>query len=80
MLRDDEPVQTLWVDRWADIEPSRLRIDARWVDIVQVAPPSVIERKSEPAVTPRGAMFAFFAIILTLGTIEVLFRCTISER
>ena len=80
MLPDDEPVQTPWVDRWPNIEPSQLPIDARWVDIVQVAPPSIIERKPEPMVAPRGVMFVFFAIILTLGTIEVLFRCTIYER
>ena len=80
MLPDDEPVQTPWVDRWPNIEPSELPIDARWVDIVQVAPPSIIERKPEPMVAPRGVMFVFFAIILTLGTIEVLFRCTIYER
>jgi hypothetical protein len=28
-------------------------------------------------VTPRGVESVFFAIVLTLGTIEVLFRCTI---
>src|ERR1700686_2169994 len=32
MLPDDEPVQTPWVDRWANIEPSEPRIVARWVD------------------------------------------------
>src|ERR1700737_1135477 len=54
MLPDDEPVQTPWVDRWANIEPSQPPIVARWVDIVQVAPPPIIERKPEPMVTPRG--------------------------
>ena len=80
MLPDDEPAQTPWVDRWTDIEPSQPAIVARWVDIVQVAPPPVIERKSEPMVALRGVMLVFFAIVLTLGTIEVLFRCTIDER
>ena len=82
MLPDDEPVQTPWVDRWANIEPSQPPIVARWVDIVQVAPPPIIERKPEPMVTPRGVLLllVFFAIVLTLGTIEVLFRCTIYER
>jgi hypothetical protein len=80
MLPDDEPVRTPWVDRWANIEPSQPPIVARWVDIVQVAPPPIIERKQEPMVTPRGVVLVFFAIVLTLGTIEVLFRCTIYER
>jgi hypothetical protein len=31
-------------------------------------------------VTPRGVVLVFFAIVLTLVTIEVLFRCTIYER
>jgi hypothetical protein len=82
MLPDEEPVQTPWVDRWANIEPSQLPIVARWVDIVQVAPLPIIERETEPMVTPRGVllMLVFIAIVLTLGTIEVLFRCTIYER
>ncbi len=80
MLPDDEPVQTPWVDRWANIEPSQPPTLARWVDIVQVAPPPIIEPKPEPMVTPRGVVLVFFAIVLTLATIEVLFRCTIYER
>jgi hypothetical protein len=80
MLPDDEPAPTPSVDRWANIEPSPLPIDARWVDIVQVASPSIIERKPELMVAPPGVMLVFFAITLTLGTIEVLFRCTIYER
>jgi hypothetical protein len=81
MLPDDELVQTPWVDRWANIELSR-PIVARWVDIVQVAPLPIIERETEPMVTPRGVMLVlvFIAIVLTLETIEVLFRCTIYER
>jgi hypothetical protein len=80
MLPDDEPVQPPWVDRWPNIEPSQFPIYARWVDIVQVAPPPIIERKPQPMIAPRGVMLAFFAIILTLGIIEVLFRRTIYER
>src|SRR6202158_3681505 len=82
MLPDDEPVQTPWVDRWANIEPSQPPIVARWVDIVQVAPPPIIERRPEPMCTPRGRLLVlvFIAIVLTLATIEVLFRCTIYER
>ena len=80
MLPDDEPAQTPWVDRWANIEPSQPPIVARWVDIVQVAPLPIIERKAEPMVTPRGVGLVFLAIVLMLATIEVLFRCTIYER
>jgi hypothetical protein len=77
----DRPVQSPWVSRWVDIEPSPLPLVARWVDIVQVAPPPAIERKPEPMATPRGMVwFVFIAIVLTLATIEVLFRGTIHER
>jgi hypothetical protein len=79
MLPDDEPVQTPWVDRWVNIEPSEPPILARWVDIVQPAPKPVIERKPEPMVRPLGVVLVFLAIVLTLATIEVLFRCTIYE-
>ena len=82
MLPHDEPGQTPWVDRRANIEPSQPPIVTRWVDIVQVAPPPIIERKPEPMVTPRGVVLVlvFIAIVLTVGIIEVLFRCTIYER
>ena len=76
----DEPAQTPWGRSWTNIEPFQHPIVARWVDIVQVAPPPIIERKPEPMVTPRGVVLVFFAIVLTLATIEVLFRCTIYER
>jgi hypothetical protein len=79
-LPDQDPAQTPWLDRWADIEPSQPPIVARWVDIIQVAPLSIIERKLQPIITPLGMLLVFFAIVLTLGTIEVLFRCTIYER
>jgi hypothetical protein len=80
MLPDEEPVQTPWVDRWVDIEPPQLPIVARWVDIVQVAPPSIIERKPEPMVTPRGVVMVIIAIALALAIVEVLFGSIIYER
>ena len=80
MLPDDEPAQTPWVIRWANIEPSQPRIIARWVDIVQVAPPPIIERKQEPMVTPRGVVIVIINIILTLAIVEVLFGGLINER
>ena len=92
MLPVDEPVQTTaqptvqptvqptWADRWANVELTRSPVIARWVDIPQVAPLSVIERKPEPEVTPRSVVLVFIAIVLMLGTIEVLFRCSIYEH
>ena len=71
----DEPVSTAWADCWANIERSQHDIDARRVDIVQAAPPLVA--KTGATDMPRGVVFVVIAIVLTLGTIEVLFRCTI---
>ena len=74
MIPDDEPVQTAvqtpWVDRWVDIEPTQLPLVARWVDIVQVTPPPL----SAPNPEPRGVVLVFITITLTLAIIEVLFR------
>jgi hypothetical protein len=76
---DDEPAQTNpqtpWVNRWVEIEPSRPKVDARWVDIAQVDPPS-IERKRAPMVSPHVVLLVFITIViaLTLATIEFMFR------
>jgi hypothetical protein len=96
MLADDSPARSLksrrdirpdgddagtpWGDRWVEFEQSPLV--ARWVDIAQVAQPPIIERKSEPLITLRSAVLMFIAIafVLTLASIEVLFRGTIYER
>ena len=91
MLLDAEPVetpaatppqtspQTPWTSRWVDIEPSTPPLDARWVDIAQVKPPSIIERKPGSTVSPHVVLLVFitFAIVLTLASIEFLFRRTI---
>lgn len=83
MLLDAEPVetppQTPWTSRWVDIEPSTPSLDARWVDIAQVKPPSIIERKPGSTVSPHVVLLVFitFAIVLTLASIEFLFRRTI---
>jgi len=64
---------TPWIDRWMDIESSPLA--ARWVDIAQVERPPIIERKAERLVRPHGVVLVFVVfVVLTLGTIEVLFR------
>lgn len=85
MLPDDSSANvdattgTRWLDRWVEIERSPLV--TRWADIAQVAPPhGAVERKAEPSVTPRGALLVLIGFVLTLGTIEVLFRRTIYER
>jgi hypothetical protein len=76
MIPDDEPVQTAvqtpWVDRWVDIEPTQLPLVARRVDIAQVTPPLL----SGPNPEPRGVVLVlvFIAIALTLAIIEALFR------
>jgi len=72
-LLNEEPVQTPWVDRWVDIEPSP--IVSRWVDIAQVAPPPIIKREPEPLVTPRGLVMVMviITIILTITIFELLF-------
>jgi hypothetical protein len=73
MLPEEEkPVQTLWVDRWVDIEPAQLPIVPRRVDIVQVAPP--IERDPEPNVTLRGVVMVSITTALTLTIIPRRFN------
>jgi len=69
-----------WADRWVDIEPSQPPLFARWVDIVQVATPPIIERKTKPITSPRDVVLVCIVIVLTLATIEVLFRGTTYER
>jgi len=76
MLADAEPVQAAppaqaapWTSRWVDIEPPP--IDARWVDIAQVAPPPI--SKPESIVTPRGVIMVIITIVLTLAIFDVLF-------
>ena len=73
----DESTQTQWVDRWAEVDRSQYPALARWIEMVEVASP-IAEPRLEGAFTPRGVVLAAIAIVLTLATIEVLFRCTIS--
>ena len=77
-LNDDATAGTPWRDRWVDIETSP--VAARWVDIAQVTPPPIAERKTEPSAMLRGMALVLLAFVLTLGTMEVLFRGTIDER
>jgi hypothetical protein len=71
----DESMAEASVDCRANIERSQHGIDARCIDIAQVAPPLIT--RTETTGTPRSVVLAVIAIVLTLGTIEVLFRCTI---
>jgi hypothetical protein len=84
MFSDDVTVQPAPqtpppINRWTDIEPAIAPFDARWVDIVQIRFPSIIERPAEPRVSPRVMMLACIVIVigLTLATIEFLFRRTV---
>jgi len=76
-MAHDESTQTQWVDRWAEIDRSQYPALAHWIEMVEIASP-IAEPRPEGAFTPRGAVLAAIAIVLTLATIEVLFRCTIS--
>jgi hypothetical protein len=60
-----------------DSVPEILPDGARWIDIDQVTPPSVIERKPEPTDLP-GVVLVAIVIVVALGTIEAVFRGTIS--
>jgi len=80
MPPDDEPEKAPAVDRAGMVELTQSPVAARWGDIIRVAPPLFIERKPGPAVRPGGVALVVIAIAVTLGTIEVLFRCTIYER
>jgi len=78
MLPVDEPVQTRWRDREANIEPSQQVRDS--VGAGQVTTPLIIEHSPERKVRLPGVMLVSIAIVLTLSTIEVLFRCTVKEE
>ena len=75
---DDAVAGTPWINRWVDIGLSDHPLDARWVDIAQTLPPSIVEREPEPMVSPRVMLLVLIAIAiaLTLATIEFLFRRT----
>jgi hypothetical protein len=102
MLADDEPAPTLgartpwdprlhgnddaaagapWVDRWVDIVQVAPPFIVESKPDPMVAPPPIIERKSEPTVRPRDVVLVLFVfILLTLAMMEVLFRNTATNR
>jgi hypothetical protein len=65
-------------DRDANAAPSP--VASRWVDIVQVTPPPIIEPKPEPPGTLNGMVLMLIAFVLTIGTVVVLFRFTVPQR
>lgn len=69
--------QREWIDRWENIDATKYPALARSIETVQLTSP-IVERKVEQMFTPGSVVLAAIAIVLTLGTIEVLFRCTIS--
>jgi hypothetical protein len=78
MLPADELLQTPWLDRRSNIGPSQQvphSVSAR-----QVTTPPIIERGHGRKVMLPGVMLMFIVIVLTLSTIEVLFRCTVKEE
>jgi hypothetical protein len=60
-------------DPCGDATPTR---ELHEIDVVREAPPSIIERKAEPTVAPGRVVLVAIALVLVLGTIEILFRCT----
>lgn len=64
-------------DRDGNAAPSP--IASRWVDIVQVTPPPVIEPKPEPSGALDGVVLVLIAFALTTGTVMVLFRFTVLQ-
>jgi hypothetical protein len=87
MLPDHEPVQLLevlwdaWQHRSDDGAVTGTPWVDRWVDIGQVVPSPTTERKPEPMISARAVVLVFITsvLILTLATIELLFRGTIHE-
>jgi hypothetical protein len=77
---DDAVAGMRWINRWVDIEPSNRPLDARWVDIPQEMPLSIIQRKPEP-ISPHIVLLVLIIITigLTLATIEFMFRRTASN-
>lgn len=89
ILPDSKPVQIVlepsWLERWVDIRPSQLPFVSESSRRGTPPSPPILERESisgvSSSVTPRFLLLACIAIAigLTLGTIEFLFRRTISE-
>jgi hypothetical protein len=76
---NEVPGQMPSAGRCAEIEPMQSAGASRCDDMVRGTPPLVAQSKLEPAAMPSVALVAI-AMVVMLGTIEALFRCTIYER
>ena len=75
---DSGSVSAIWWDQAPELAPAVDRPVTTEPQSPTAAP--VVACKSEPAATPPGLALVVIAVAMTLGTIEVLFRCTIYER
>jgi len=75
MLPVDEPLQTPWLDRRANIGPLQQVLHS--VSAGQVTTPPIIECSPGRKVRLPGVMLVSIVIVVTLSTIEVLFRCAV---
>jgi hypothetical protein len=64
--------------RCEEIAPTNSPIARRCDEFAQTAP--ISESTAEPAAVRNGVVLVAIAVVVMLGTIEVLFRCTIYER
>lgn len=72
---NDSAAGTPWADRWVDI--AAFPFIARWVNIPQVASPPSGEPIAEMSAAPRGVVLTCIALVLMIGTVEILFGGTI---
>jgi len=79
MSLNDDRKRTSLPDSRGENEPAQSPIVTH-EDIPQIAPPAIVERAAEPDGMPRAVVLVVIAIVVTIGIIEVLFRCTIHER
>ncbi len=78
---DDAAAGAPWVDRWVDIVQVAPPPIIESKPEPMVAPPPIAERRPEPMVRPRDVVLVFFAfVLLMLAAIVVLFSSTICER
>jgi hypothetical protein len=80
MAAGEVPAQMLSAGRCAQTEPMQPAVAKRCDDTVGAAPLPITESQLQPAIMPSGIALVAIAIVLMLGTIEVLFRCTIYEQ
>lgn len=95
MLPVDTPIVASSAPQLGALMAPGLNWLERWVDVAQVAPPSLLRRgaqaatadvspsvvqKADPTVTPVRLILVFLSIVVILAVIELLFRNTIHDR